>query len=75
MGCSGTHPLLSQLPSLLVLRVPQQLHHSLLIRRETGDFTNDVADEDLLLAVVGKGKRRPRVDGTSEGGVFGWVAK
>jgi hypothetical protein len=46
-----THPLLGELPGLLVLRVPQQLHHSLLVWGETADFTDDGLDKDLLLAV------------------------
>ena len=46
-----THPLLGQLPGLLVLGVPQQFHDSLLVRRETGDLPNDVLDEELLLTV------------------------
>lgn len=46
-----TYPLLGQLPGLLVLGVPQQFHDSLLVRRETGDLSNDILDEKLLLAV------------------------
>jgi hypothetical protein len=43
-------PLLGELPGLLVLGVPQQLHDSLLVRGETGNLSDDVPDEDLLLA-------------------------
>ena len=46
----GTDPLLGELPGLLVLGVPQQLHDSLLVRGETGNLSDDVPDEDLLLA-------------------------
>ena len=46
-----TDPLLGQLPGSLVLRVPQQLHHSLLIRGKSSDLSDDALDKDLLLAV------------------------
>ena len=51
---SRTDPLLGELPGLLVLGVPQQLHDSLLVRGETGNLSDDVPDEDLLLAIDGR---------------------
>lgn len=46
-----TYPLLGELPCLLVFRVPQQLHHSLLVWGETGNFSDNRLDESLLLAI------------------------
>lgn len=45
-----THPLLGELLGLLVLGVPQQLHDSLLVRREAGNLSDDRPDKSLLLA-------------------------
>lgn len=45
-----THPLLGELLGLLVLGVPQQLHDSLLVRREPGNLSDDRPDKSLLLA-------------------------
>ena len=47
-----TDPLLGELPGLLVLGVPQQLHDTLLVGSETSNLSDDVPDEDLLLAIV-----------------------
>lgn len=47
---TSTHPLLGELLGLLVLRVPQQLHDSLLVRGESSDLSDDRLDEGLLLA-------------------------
>ncbi len=49
-GRTSTHPLLGELLGLLVLRVPQQLHDSLLVRGESSDLSDDRLDESLLLA-------------------------
>jgi hypothetical protein len=46
-----THPLLCELPGLLVLGVTEQLHDTLLVRGESGDLADDRLDESLLLAV------------------------
>jgi hypothetical protein len=48
---TSTHPLLGELLGLLVLRVPQQLHNSLLVRGESSDLSDDRLDEGLLLAI------------------------
>lgn len=45
-----THPLLGELLGLLVFGVPQQLHDSLLVRREPGNLSDDRPDKSLLLA-------------------------
>lgn len=50
MGAENqTHPLLGELLGLLVLGVPQQLHDSLLVRREPGNLSDDRLDKGLLL--------------------------
>lgn len=46
----STYPLLGELLGLLVLGVPQQLHDSLLVRRESGNLSDDRPDKGLLLA-------------------------
>lgn len=45
MAHKETYPLLCQLPRLLVLGVPQQLHYPTLIGRESSDLPDDGADE------------------------------
>lgn len=47
----GTEPLLGELLGLLVLGVPQQLHDSLLVRREPGNLSDDRLDKGLLLSL------------------------
>jgi len=69
----SSEPLLGELPGLLVLGVPQQLHDSLLVRGETGNLSDDVPNEDLLLGLLSLGVGRLGGPGDDGGGPTGVV--
>lgn len=64
----STEPLLGELLGLLVLGVPQQLHDSLLVRRESGNLSDDRPDKGLLLGLETLLVGRPGSLGDDGGG-------